>query len=235
MAIAMPVAAAVPVSILMLAMAFAMPAVVVLATMAPLVAAVMVLSLAFAVVAATVVTATMAMLGAVARRVIVQVPAVTHEVDAASAGVVRAAMLAPFFRVTRRDAQVKGLGDVAGRALHDDGLAIQHLRCRVADVDAAVEAGLADIDGNADVLCGAKGRQRQQGGGKNQVFHVLDVQDGEGGSRLYCTEPGRFVCMPAYIARPTRRPRCHRAGVFGIRPPGPAPPAAGRWQPGTGQ
>lgn len=112
----------------------------------------------------------MAMPFLVARGVLVPVPVVLDEIDAFAAGAVVVAMPAPVPGVAGRDAQVKR------RAT--DRYALDHQRFgekkggrgEAADVEAAVETGLADVDRDLG------GGGRAQGGGsygksQKQSFH----------------------------------------------------------------
>src|SRR5258708_39036544 len=80
-----------------------------------------------------------AMTFAVARRVLILVPAILHEVDRLAARVVLAAILAPILRVFRRYPQVHRLANHAHRRrLDHDRLRIDDLRLRgVTDVGGA--------------------------------------------------------------------------------------------------
>ena len=106
---------------------------------------------------AAVITMTLAASSTVAltvmRRVHIAVPAILYEVDRLAAGVVPAAMLAPVLRVTRGYAQVDRLAYHTHRhGLDDNRLRVDQLWPReVTDVDAAVKAGFADLDGYANV------------------------------------------------------------------------------------
>src|SRR4030066_1857831 len=94
------------------------------------------------------------------RYVLAAVPAVLHKVDPFAAGVVLAAVFAPVF------GRARGPFQVDRRAVHrypldDSRLPIEYSWRRVAaDVDLAIEAGLADADGHPDV-----GREGRKGGG----------------------------------------------------------------------
>ena len=94
-----------------------------------------------------------AMRRAVAWRVFIGVPRILDKIDVLAAGVIRAAVLRPLFGVTRRDAQIDGrLWDVPARLFDDDWLGVDHRRrWEVADVEATVEARLADLDRDAHV------------------------------------------------------------------------------------
>src|SRR5512146_1315779 len=93
----------------------------------------------------------------VTRNVLAVVPAVLHKEDSLAAGVVFAAVLAPMFSVARRYAQVDW------RAIHrspldDHRLGKYHLRLgKVADVDPAIEAGLAYADRDSNIGCDYRG------------------------------------------------------------------------------
>ena len=145
------------------------------ATLFPWIESVHVLMIAAVVVAVMAIPVASAVAGAVARRVFVGVPAVLHEQHALAAGMVIAAMTRPMLDVARRHAQVdRRRLDIAHRALHDDRLAIHHLRLRIiADVDAAVEARLADAEGHRDIGGERGGGQGQQAGGEDLGFHVF--------------------------------------------------------------
>lgn len=97
------------------------------------------------------------MLFLVTRDILAVVPVVLHKVDPLAAGVVFAAVLAPMFGVARRYAQIDG------RAAHwypldYSRLMIDYLWLRIAaDVESAIEAGLADADGNTDIVRECRG------------------------------------------------------------------------------
>ena len=95
----------------------------------------------------------LAMRRAVARRIFIGVPRILHKIDWLPAGVIRAAVLRPMFGVTRRYTQIDWrLWDVPTRPFDDDRLGVDHLRRReVADIEATVEARLADLDRDAHV------------------------------------------------------------------------------------
>jgi len=85
------------------------------------------------------------------RNVLTAVPVVTHKVDPLAAGVVMAAVLFPISGMARRHAQINR------RATHidpldDSRLTIDYLWSReAADVELTVEAGMADVDRDANV------------------------------------------------------------------------------------
>ena len=91
----------------------------------------------------------------VAWHVLFVVPAILHEIDRLPAGVVLVAVLAPVLLMARTYVQVNRLACYARwRTLDNDWLSVDQLRLReIADIDAAIEAGLADLDGYADI-CG---------------------------------------------------------------------------------
>src|ERR1700690_2212792 len=87
----------------------------------------------------------------VTRNVLVVVPVVLHKEDPLAAGVVLAAVLAPVFGMARRHAQINRR-TVGRHPLYGDRLRIKHLRLGVAaDVEAAIEARLADAERQANV------------------------------------------------------------------------------------
>lgn len=110
-----------------------------------------------------VVAAMTAMLLTVVRSVVAAIPVILHKIDAFTASVVAAAMLAPVSRVTRRYAHI----DRSTRYFHAlDGsrLTIDHPWLRVwivANIDAAIESGIADTERNANIGCK---RRRGEGG-----------------------------------------------------------------------
>jgi hypothetical protein len=81
------------------------------------------------------------------------VPAILYKIDRVPAGVVLATMLAPVLRVPWRDAQVDGrMHNTHGHGLDYDRLRVDHLRLREgADVNAPVEARLADLHRHTDI------------------------------------------------------------------------------------
>src|SRR5712692_5158340 len=96
----------------------------------------------------------------VVRNVHLVVPVVLNEVDRLAAGVVLAAMLAPVFLVPRRHMQIDWLSYHLDPLDHNRLRKDQSRRRSVADVDATIEARLADADRNADV-----GSERRDGDG----------------------------------------------------------------------
>src|SRR5512135_1892649 len=97
----------------------------------------------------------------VMRNVLAVVPVVPHEEDALAAGVILVAVLSPMLGVTGRHAQIDRR-EIQRYPFDHDGLAVDHLRLRIAaDVDASIEARLADADGNADI--GREGRRNAGG------------------------------------------------------------------------
>src|SRR4029077_8315673 len=83
----------------------------------------------------------------------VVVPVVRHEVDWLTASVVLGAMLAPVFRVARWYVQVERLRHHTHRhRLDHDWLRVDKLRLRkVANINPAIIAGVADSDRNSDI------------------------------------------------------------------------------------
>jgi hypothetical protein len=80
----------------------------------------------------------------VTRDVLAVVPIVLDKEDSLAAGMVFVAVLFPMFGVTRRYAQIDRR-TMLRYSFNKNGLRVDHLRLRIAtDVDAAIEAGLAD-------------------------------------------------------------------------------------------
>lgn len=95
--------------------------------------------------------------------IFVLVPAILHEVDPLAAGVVGAAVFAPVFRMAWRHMQVDRRTANAN-PFDKDRLPIDNLRGRIAaDVETAIEAGLADADRYAHI----GGECRDGGNGKD--------------------------------------------------------------------
>ena len=84
----------------------------------------------------------------IARHILFLVPVIMHEVDRLTTGVVLPAVFAPVPLVALRHVQIDRLADLAHRrTLDHDRLRVDYSRFRqVADVDASIEAGLADGD-----------------------------------------------------------------------------------------
>lgn len=82
------------------------------------------------------------------RSVFLLIPAVLHEIDAFPAGAVAMAVLAPVPGMAGRDVQIeRRTGD--RHTMDDSWLRVEQWRWReTANIDAAVEAGLTDIDRN---------------------------------------------------------------------------------------
>src|SRR5574340_568160 len=112
------------------------------------------------------------MLFLVTRNVLAAVRIVFHKVDPLAAGVVFVAVLAPMFGVARRYAQIDRWA-VRRYPLDYYRLTIDHLWLRkVADVEPAIEAGLADADRDPNV-----GSECRYGGSgyrrcDQKTFHV---------------------------------------------------------------
>lgn len=106
-----------------------------------------------AVLAAVIAIVIATMLLAVTGRIFVLIPAILDKIHLLSTRIIRATMLRPMFGVAGWHPQVNRLPlDIAHRALNDDGFRIDHLRPgKLADIDAAIEARLADIDRYADI------------------------------------------------------------------------------------
>ena len=106
---------------------------------------------------AVVIRAPMAVALPVLRRVFVAIPVVLHEIDAFAASTVAMAMATPVAGMAGRDTQVqRGAADrpsVDHQRLREK----QRRRWETADVDAAIESGLANIDRNLGGRWGAEG------------------------------------------------------------------------------
>jgi hypothetical protein len=114
------------------------------------------------------------MLFLVTRNILAVVPAILHKEDPLTAGVVFVAVLAPMFGVARRYVQIDRR-TVRRYPLDCYRLTIDHLRLRiVADVESAIEAGLADA--NRDSNVGSECRGGDGGSGycrcDQKTFHV---------------------------------------------------------------
>lgn len=99
----------------------------------------------------------------VSRCVFTLIPVVADEIDAFAAGVVAVAVLVPVLGMAGWDAQVERRAAVGDGLDHDRFRIEQDWRGVAADVEAAVEAGLADADRDADV--GGLGGAAEGGGG----------------------------------------------------------------------
>ena len=101
-----------------------------------------------------------AMFTAVGFFVVLPVPVFMHKIHLTIARIITMAMFAPVARMAGRYAQIQRFQHLL--LTHDnDGLAINDLRCwRIADIDATIKTGLADLyrDGNVT------GTNRQGGG-----------------------------------------------------------------------
>lgn len=116
--------------------------------------------------------AAMAMLFAVARCVFVAVPVVTHEIDALATGAVTPAVLAPMLGMAGRYAQVKRRTSNRHPLDHHRLREEQGRLREAADIDAAVEAGLANADRNLGGGGGAENRGAK-GKSQKQTFHFV--------------------------------------------------------------
>ena len=95
----------------------------------------------------------------IARHVFAFVPAILNEIDALAAGAVFVAVMAPVLGMAGRDAQVDRWA-MDRDALDQNRLAVDDRRAGVAaDVDLAIETGLADADRDTDI--GSVGRGSQ--------------------------------------------------------------------------
>ena len=122
----------------------------------------------------------------VARGVFVAIPVVLNEIDRPAAGTVTVAVASPVLGVAWRYAQVEWCyGN--WRWTNDHRLRVDQRRGRItADVDTAVETGLADADrdlgGGWRAECGSG-----QGGGDEEAFHGIHssrvVSDQRGSGR----------------------------------------------------
>lgn len=97
----------------------------------------------------------LAMTRLIIRNIDIIIPLVTHEIDRSVTSIIFTAVLAPFFLMTGRDVQVSWLINNTGRrSLNHDGFRVNELGLRkVSNVNTAIEAGLADADGHADIGC----------------------------------------------------------------------------------
>jgi hypothetical protein len=126
----------------------------------------------------------LAMLFLVTRHILAVVPVVLHKVDSLATGVVFVTVLAPMFGVARRHAQIDRR-TVHRYPLNDYRLAINDLWLRVAaNVDSAIEAGLANThrDGNVGSLsweghasCGYCGRDQKTFHVESPVLVIVDI------------------------------------------------------------
>jgi hypothetical protein len=105
-----------------------------------------------------------------------------HKVDPLAAGVVVATVFAPIFGVARRYAQIDWRA-VNRHPFDYFRLTIDYWWLRkAADVESAIEAGMADVDRDANVL----GKCRGGNGGKDyrrcnhKMFHVESPAGGSG-------------------------------------------------------
>src|ERR1035437_3280831 len=101
-------------------------------------------------------------------------PLFLHKIDRLAAGVVMLAMLGPVLLMRRRHVEVNGFhlhGHLRWR--NDHRLRIHHHgRGDVADVDAAIHAGLVDVDGNTDVGASVSGSDGPCGNDQsNELVH----------------------------------------------------------------
>jgi len=96
-----------------------------------------------------------AMLRLIMRHIDIIVPTIPHEIDRLAAGVIFAAVLAPFFLMTWGYVQVDWLVNSTGRSLPDhDGSCVNEFGLRgVSDVNAAIKARPADAYRHADIGC----------------------------------------------------------------------------------
>lgn len=95
----------------------------------------------------------------IARHVFAFVPPVLDEIDTLAAGTVFVAVMAPVLGMTGRNAQIDWRA-MDRDALDEDRLAIDDRRAGVAaDIDLAIETGLADADRDTDISGVGRGRK----------------------------------------------------------------------------
>lgn len=100
----------------------------------------------------------------VARRIFTVVPVISHEINLFATGAIFMTVLAPMLGVTGRDAEIKRRTAV-GHTFDHYWLWVDEGRGgKTADIESPVEAGLADIDRDADI--GGLGRRAGGGDGK---------------------------------------------------------------------
>lgn len=94
------------------------------------------------------------MLRAIVRCIHSVIPTVLYKIDPLVTGVVIGTMFCPFFCMARGHAQIDGCYGVIGGALDDDWLGINKGGAwGISNINAAVEAGLPNVDGQADIGC----------------------------------------------------------------------------------
>jgi len=91
----------------------------------------------------------------VLRHIDIVVPPITHEIDRLAASVIFAAVLFPFFFMSRRYVQVDWRGNTTNSSPpNHDGPCVNEFWLRiVSDVNATIKARLADADRHADICC----------------------------------------------------------------------------------
>ena len=109
---------------------------------------------------------------AVLRHINALIPAFLDEIDGRAAGAVAMTVLVPVLHMAGRRMQIHGRGAVGG-GMGVHGLAVDKLRCGITtQINAAVEAGLADTDGHVLGMAavGEKGKHERCQAGV-QLFH----------------------------------------------------------------
>ena len=116
----------------------------------------------------------LAMTCLILRYIDIIIPPVPHEIDRLAASIIFAAVLAPFFLMTRRHVQVDRLINNTGRSVPDhDGLCVNEFGLRiVSDVNAAIKTGLAYADGHTDIGCLCRDGKKDDHDGEQKMFHA---------------------------------------------------------------
>jgi hypothetical protein len=144
-----------PARAMVVALIIAMVVPVIASVIAPVIVTIIIAAIVTMVIA---VWSPIAMARMVTRHIFIVVPPILHEIHSLITGVISMAMFTPVAGMARRHAQVDRRSlDITHWAFDDHRLAVHQLRRRViADIDAAIKAGLANADGNPDI--GGKGR-----------------------------------------------------------------------------
>ena len=151
-----------------------------------------------------------AMLFLVMLNVFAVVPVLPDEEHGLAAGVVLVAMLLPVFGVARRHMQIERR-TIRGNLAHDHGLDVDHLRLReAADVDAAIESGLAEADRDVGGEC--------RGGGDEQCCRDKNASHGE--LLFGWKHPGILRCLDGLVRKALQQ--ITQGGVRGVRVEQPA-------------
>lgn len=105
------------------------------------------------VIAVMIVVIALAMVFTMTRRIFIVVPGILNEIHAFAARIIFSAVFRPMLGMAGRHVHIdRCLFDISHRPFNDDRLCVDYARSRcIANIDLAIQAGLRDIDRNADI------------------------------------------------------------------------------------